>query len=83
MGGKERRSREILRQFEIESKNPGGFAGEWISSGRVYKLFSPIRGEELAEVVYVTEEECEKIISRAEQAFLFWRSLLRPNGERW
>jgi aldehyde dehydrogenase (NAD+) len=69
---------EILRGLGVEGKNVGGFAGKWMGSGEVRKVISPIRGEALAEVACVTKTECEKIISRAEQAFLLWRTLPAP-----
>ena len=59
-------------------RNPGGFGREWMGSGEIRKVISPIQGEALAEVVDVTKDDCEKILSKAELAFLFWRTIPAP-----
>jgi aldehyde dehydrogenase (NAD+) len=69
---------EVLKSLGVEGRNPGGFGCEWMGSGEVRKVISPIQGEALAEVCSVTKDECEKIISRAEQAFLIWRTIPAP-----
>jgi aldehyde dehydrogenase (NAD+) len=69
---------EILRDLGVGGKNAGGFAGKWMGTGEVRKVISPIRGEELGKVAYVSKGECKKIISMAEQAFLFWRTIPAP-----
>ncbi|HSG08034.1 MAG TPA: aldehyde dehydrogenase family protein [Longimicrobiales bacterium] len=71
-------SKQILRSLGIEDSNPGGFAGNWVGSGPVLDVYSPIDGAKLATVQQVTEDEYDRIVDRAHAAFLEWRKVPAP-----
>jgi aldehyde dehydrogenase (NAD+) len=69
---------EILSALGIEQMNPGGFAGEWMGSGDTLDSVSPINGKTIASVAQVTEDEYERIMARAQEAFVSWRMVPAP-----
>jgi aldehyde dehydrogenase (NAD+) len=69
---------DILAALGIEDENPGGFDGEWIGSGPVLDVVTPVDGSRLATVRQVTEDEYERIVARAHAAFLAWRAVPAP-----
>jgi aldehyde dehydrogenase (NAD+) len=71
-------SQEILRALGIEESNPGGFDGDWVGSGPELEVRSPIDGARLASVTQVSEEEYDRIVGRAHEAFLHWRTVPAP-----
>ena len=52
----------ILSGLGIEERNLGGFAGEWLGSGKAQAMVSPVDGGTLATVVNVTKEEFETVL---------------------
>ncbi len=65
----------VLEKLGIADENPGAFSGEWSrgrGSAKIDKI-SPIDGRRLASVRTASDEDYEKIISRAQEAFLKWR----------
>ena len=71
-------SAAILSALGIQDENPGGFAGEWVGSGPLIEVHSPIDGSRLAAVREVTEKEYDAIAARAHEAFLQWRKVPAP-----
>jgi aldehyde dehydrogenase (NAD+) len=69
---------QILSALGIEDQNLGGFAGDWIGSGPVIDVYTPIDGSRLASVHEVTEAEYDEIVDRARAAFLEWRKIPAP-----
>ncbi|MCK4342002.1 MAG: aldehyde dehydrogenase family protein [Phycisphaerae bacterium] len=69
---------DFLKTLGIEKENRGGFHGEWIGSGPKLDVISPINGEHIAGVTQVTEDEYDRIVTRAHEAFLQWRTLPAP-----
>jgi len=69
---------QILAALGIEDTNPGGFSGEWVGSGPVLDIHSPIDGARLASVANVSEDEYDTIIDKAQAAFLEWRKVPAP-----
>ncbi|MBU0638699.1 MAG: aldehyde dehydrogenase family protein [Planctomycetes bacterium] len=69
---------DILKTLGIEAKNPGGFAGEWLGSGPTVDVITPIDGSKIGSVQQVTEDEYERIVARAHEAFLTWREIPAP-----
>jgi aldehyde dehydrogenase (NAD+) len=69
---------KALESLGISEVNPGGFAGEWIGSGKRQKVVSPINGELLAEVANVTPQEFDTILGRCHQAFAAWKLVPAP-----
>jgi len=69
---------EILRALGIEERNPGGFSGAWVGSGKVQQVVSPIDGSPLASVVNVTKDEFDAILAKSHAAFASWRTVPAP-----
>ncbi len=75
--------KKILGSLGLEDENYGGFNGEWLGSGPELQVTSPIDGSVLASVKQVTEEEYDRVVDRAHEAFLHWRTVPGPHrGER-
>jgi len=69
---------DILAALGIEDENLGGFDGEWIGSGPVLNVHTPVDGSRIAAVRQVTDEEYERVAARAHAAFLTWRNVPAP-----
>ena len=69
---------EIMTSLGIQERNLGGFCGEWMGSGPELAVSTPIDGSQLATVQQVTEGEYDAIVSRAQDAFLHWRTVPAP-----
>jgi len=71
---------EFLRQLKIESINSGTSTGaQWITSkGAAIKSFSPVDGKLIASVSVTDKEAYEQVISKAQAAFIEWRSWPAP-----
>jgi len=69
---------DFLKRLGIEEKNLGGFAGEWVGTGPLLDVFTPVDGSRIGVVQQVTEDEFDAIVDRAHQAFLEWRTLPAP-----
>ncbi len=67
-----------LQALGLGERNLGGFAGEWVGSGKEQVVSSPIDGEPLATVVNITAGELEGILSRCHGAFAQWRLVPAP-----
>ncbi len=71
-------AKDVLKALGLHSANPGGFCGEWMGSGTDSEIITPIDGSHIATVNQVNEDEYEKIIARAHEAFLEWRKVPGP-----
>jgi aldehyde dehydrogenase (NAD+) len=73
-------NKEILENLGIDGLQAGGFCGKWIaeSDGDILESVSPIDGKVIAPVRQVSENDYEKIITRAQKAFLEWRTVPAP-----
>ena len=69
---------KVLNSLGISDVNPGGFAGEWIGSGKAQKVVSPINGETLATVTNVTAQEFDAILAKSHAAFASWKLVPAP-----
>ena len=69
---------DFLRHLGIEDRNLGGFCGEWLGSGSDSEVTTPIDGSRIATVKQVTEDEYDRIVDRAQRAFLAWRRVPAP-----
>jgi len=69
---------QILNSLGIDDDNLGGFAGDWVGSGPVIAVTTPIDGSHLANVREVTEAEYDAIVEKAQAAFLVWRKVPAP-----
>jgi len=68
----------VLKSLGISEVNPGGFAGEWVGSGKSQTVVSPINGEVLAKVTNVTPQEFDSILAKSHAAFATWRLVPAP-----
>jgi aldehyde dehydrogenase (NAD+) len=68
----------MLKKLGITDGHAGGFAGEWVGSGPMLDVITPIDGTKIGSVRQVTEEEYDKIVARAHEAFLNWRMVPAP-----
>ncbi len=69
---------QIFSDLGLDSTNLGGFDGEWFASGELLNIETPVDGSDLGSVRQVTREEYERIVDRAHQAFLEWRTVPAP-----
>ncbi|MBT8402837.1 MAG: aldehyde dehydrogenase family protein, partial [Gemmatimonadetes bacterium] len=69
---------QILSSLGLDDVNPGGFSGEWMASGEVLEIHSPVDGSRIGGVRQVTADEYDAIVDRAHAAFLQWRTLPAP-----
>ncbi len=69
----------ILRDLNIQPMNPGVMIGnEAFGSGPVIESTSPVDGKIIASLTSATEQEYERVIQAAQNAFQEWRSLPAP-----
>jgi len=69
---------QVLEALDLQDVNLGGFAGEWVGTGALHEVHSPIDGSLLGSVREVTEAEYDAIADRAHAAFLEWRKVPAP-----
>ena len=69
---------QTLKALGIEDLNAGGFDGEWVGSGEILDIYSPIDGKKLASVQQVTPAEYDRIVDRAQAAWLEFRKMPAP-----
>ena len=69
---------DTLKKLGLAEENAGAFDGEWRGGGAVLEKFSPIDGKLLARVRTATEEDYDRAVTRAHEAFLKWRSTPAP-----
>jgi aldehyde dehydrogenase (NAD+) len=71
----------FLKNLGIESQNTGTSTGlNWISNAHPHYIisYSPVDGQKIGEVAITTDEEYEKVIQAAQEAFLKWREVPAP-----
>ena len=72
--------KEILSSLDIDSNNPGVSTGlvEWAGSGPQISSYSPVDGTLIATCGSCTGEDYEKVMEKAQSAFLEWRKIPAP-----
>src|ERR1044072_5918459 len=68
----------VLEKLGITEDNSGVFDGEWRGGGTKIEKISPIDGRKVATVRTASDDDYDKAISRAQEAFLKWRSTPGP-----
>ncbi|HVD95780.1 MAG TPA: aldehyde dehydrogenase family protein, partial [Candidatus Limnocylindria bacterium] len=63
----------VLDKLALSNDNAGVFDGEWRGGGAKIEKISPIDGRRLATVRTASEEDYNKAITRAHEAFSKWR----------
>jgi aldehyde dehydrogenase (NAD+) len=72
---------ELLRNLNITSTNTSLCTGtQWLTSTNTdtKKVYSPVDGSQLGEVVYASESDYENVIIQAQKAAEFWKSVPAP-----
>ena len=71
---------EILEQLGIEATNSGASTGSfwYATNGEKIDSISPVDGQLIASVTAATEEEYQKVIAKAQEAFKTWRLVPAP-----
>lgn len=70
---------KALDQLGVKSSNQGTSTGnEWFGSGDEIVSSSPVDGQEIARVSSTTQQDYEKVISAAQDAFKEWRMKPAP-----
>jgi aldehyde dehydrogenase (NAD+) len=70
--------RTVLDKLGLSDVNEGGFDGEWRGGGAKIDKISPIDGQRLASVRTASDSDYQKAITRAQEAFLKWRTTPGP-----
>ena len=72
---------DFIEKLGIKEKNDGGSTGQnWLGSAGdgELKIYSPTNAEFIASVNQVFEDDYEKILNTAEEAFKIWRKIPAP-----
>ncbi len=71
---------DVLKNLGIEELNAGGFHGQWLTDARgdILDSVSPIDGKVIAKIKQVSDDDYEKVIAKAEDAFKVWRMMPAP-----
>ena len=66
--------KEALRQLGVEEVNDGSSTGsEFFANGDPIASFSPVDGKLIAKVNTTSQEDFERVMSTATEAFKHWR----------
>src|SRR5881392_2517210 len=68
----------VLEKLGLTDVNPGVFDGEWRGSGTKIDKISPVDGLRVASVRTASADDYDKAITRAQEAFLKWRTTPGP-----
>ena len=72
---------EALEQLGIKEINKGTSTGsDWFSNGEEISSFSPVDGKLIAKVTTTSNEDYEKVMKSASEAFKTWR--IKPAPQR-
>ncbi|HEY3600892.1 MAG TPA: aldehyde dehydrogenase family protein [Chthoniobacterales bacterium] len=68
----------VLKNLGLGEENPGAFSGDWHGRGEIHEKISPVDGKSLGKFRTASAEDYEKVITRAQAAFLKWRATPGP-----
>src|SRR4030095_15652666 len=68
----------VLKNLGLREENPGAFSGEWHGGGEVHEKISPVDGKSLGKFRTASPDDYEKVIRRAQEAFVKWRTTPGP-----
>ena len=68
-----------LKKLGLNEINEGTSTGSnWFSNGEILESYSPVDGKLIGKVKATTEEDYEKVINSAQEAFKIWRTTPAP-----
>ena len=71
--------KEALEQLGVKDINKGSSTGsEWFSNGELIESYSPVDGQLIGKVETTTQEDYEKVMTAATEAFKSWRVMPAP-----
>jgi aldehyde dehydrogenase (NAD+) len=71
--------KHILATLNIQDINPGVMIGkEAFGSGPIIESYSPVDGKKIASLTSATDDDYERAISAASEAYLTWRTVPAP-----
>ena len=70
--------KSLLDKLGLADDNAGVFDGEWRGGGARIDKISPIDGRRLASVQTASDDDYQKAIARAQEAFSKWRVTPAP-----
>jgi aldehyde dehydrogenase (NAD+) len=73
-----RTAASVLARLGLKGDNPGAFCGEWLGGAKNLQSISPIDGRVLASVETATPQIYERVVARAQAAFVQWRTMPPP-----
>src|SRR5690554_7247369 len=69
----------ILQQLGLNQTNSGSSTGsDWFANGKEISSYTPVDGSLIASVTTSTDEDYEKVIQKASEAFKTWRMVPAP-----
>jgi len=68
----------LFDSLGLKPENAGAYCGEWLGSGSELFVTSPIDGEALAKIRQCNSDDYERVVGRAHEAFLSWRTVPAP-----
>ena len=76
----EKKTKEVLKRLGIEDVNPGATTGtKWLDTeGKESASVSPVDGKEIAKVKTASLDDYEKVMEKAQEAFMVWRKVPAP-----
>jgi aldehyde dehydrogenase (NAD+) len=69
---------EIFDRLGLGQENAGAFGGQWLGGGEVREKISPVDGKSLGRIRLASEQDYERVIRRAQEAFEKWRTTPGP-----
>jgi aldehyde dehydrogenase (NAD+) len=70
---------DFLEKLGIKSENSGAYCGEWLETGgKTLDVITPIDGTLIAKVKQATNQDYEKVMKNASEAFSKWRMIPAP-----
>ena len=69
----------ILEKFDLNGEQPGAGTGSWLScGGEILESVSPVNGQAIGKVRCASQEDYEKVVAGAVEAFREWREVPAP-----
>jgi aldehyde dehydrogenase (NAD+) len=70
---------KTLKALGLKEINEGCSTGQnWFSGGEILESYSPVDGKLIAQVKTATQEDYQKVVRTADEAFKYWRTVPAP-----